>query len=90
MIILLKTHYQQIVANRVMRSALIPLRKHLRAALNGQKDTIGYNLAALQYIQRRNEADRSPHFYDQEVPDEERVRARIMEGRKRKRIEIKT
>jgi U3 small nucleolar RNA-associated protein 12 len=86
---LLKTHHHQIVANRVMRTALIPLRKHLRDALKRQKDTIGYNLAALQYIRRRNEAERTAQFYDEEGLDEEAVRAKIAAGKKRKRVTLK-
>jgi U3 small nucleolar RNA-associated protein 12 len=86
---LLKTHHHQIVANRVMRIALIPLRQHLRDALKRQKDTIGYNLAALQYIRRRNEAERTAQFYEEEGLDEESVRAKIAAGRKRKRVTLK-
>ncbi|RDB22656.1 putative WD repeat-containing protein C3D6.12 [Hypsizygus marmoreus] len=86
---LLKTHHHQIVANRIMRTALIPLRKHLRAALMRQKDIIGYNLAALQYIRRRNESERTAQFYEDEGMDEEKVRAKIAEGKKRKRVDIK-
>ncbi|KAF7983876.1 hypothetical protein HWV62_18218 [Athelia sp. TMB] len=86
---LLKTHHHQIVANRVMRTALIPLRKHLRNALRRQKDTIGYNLAALQHIRRKNDADRVAQFYEEEGMDEEAVRARIAEGKKRKRVTLK-
>lgn len=86
---LLKTHHHQIVANRVMRTALIPLRKHLRDALRRQKDTIGYNLAALNHIRRKNEADRIAQFYEEEGMDEEAVRAKIAEGKKRKRVTLR-
>ncbi|KAK0206513.1 WD40-repeat-containing domain protein [Desarmillaria ectypa] len=86
---LLRTHHHQIVANRIMRTALIPLRKHLRGALRRQKETISYNLAALQYMRRRNDHDRSVQFYEEEGMDEEKVRARIADGRKRKRVAIK-
>lgn len=72
-----------------MRTALIPLRKHLRSALQRQKDVLGYNLAALQYIRRRNDAERIAQFYEEEGMDEEKVRARIQEGKKRKRVNIK-
>jgi len=61
----------------------------LRSALQGQKDVIGYNLAALQYIRRRNDAERTAQFYEEEEMDEEKVRARIAEGRKRKRVTLK-
>lgn len=87
---LMKTHHHQIVANRVMRTALIPLRTHLRTALCRQKGTIGYNLAALQYIRRRNEAERTAQFYEEEGLDEEKIRARIAESKKRKRVYVKT
>ena len=81
-------HHHQIVTNRVMRTTLIPLRKHLRDALRKQKETMGYNLAALQYIQRQNEAQRTAKFYEEESFDEERVKTRIAEGKKRKRVVV--
>ncbi|KAJ6629087.1 WD-repeat-containing protein [Mycena sp. CBHHK59/15] len=87
---LLKTHHHQIVANRIMRTTLIPLRKHLRSALQRQKEVIGYNLAALQYIRRRNDSDRIAQFYEEEGMNEEKVRAKIAEGKKRKRVTLKT
>ncbi|KAK7061634.1 WD-repeat-containing protein [Favolaschia claudopus] len=87
---LLKTHHHQIVTNRIMRTALIPLRKHLRSALLRQKEIIGYNLAALQYIRRRNESERVAEFYEEEGMDEEKVRAKIAEGKKRKRVTLKS
>ncbi|KAF8974206.1 WD40 repeat-like protein [Flammula alnicola] len=86
---LLKTHHHQIVANRIMRTTLIPLRKHLRSTLQRQKDMIGYNLAALQFIRRKNDAERTAQFYEEEGMDEEKVKARIAEGKKRKRVNLK-
>ncbi|KAG2118849.1 WD-repeat-containing protein [Suillus discolor] len=86
---LLKIHHHQIVANRVMRTALIPLRVHLRRSLRREKDTIGYNLVALQHLRRRTEAERTAQFYEEEDFDEEKVRAKIAEGKKRKRVSIK-
>lgn len=71
-----------------MRTALIPLRKHLRDGLKRQKETIGYNLAALQYIRRRNDADRTAQFYEEEGLNEEAIRTRIAEGKKRKRVTL--
>lgn len=86
---LLKIHHHQIVANRVMRTALIPLRVHLRKSLRREKDAIGYNLVALQHLRRRTEAERTAQFYEEEDFDEEKVRAKIAEGKKRKRVSIK-
>ena len=87
---LLKTHHHQIVANRVMRTALIPLRRNLREGLRRQKDTIGYNLAALRFIQRQTDAKRTAEFYEEEEDiTEDKVREKIAEGKKRKRVSIK-
>lgn len=88
MFFLLKTHHHQVVANRVMRSVLVDLRVHLREALQRQKQEIGYNLAALQFVRQRHEAERISHFLEQENMDEEKVRARLAEGKKRKRVAI--
>lgn len=86
---LLKTHHHQIVANRIMRTTLIPLRKHLRLALQKQKDVISYNLAALHFIRRKNDSERTAQFYEEENMDEEKVKAKIAEGKKRKRVNLK-
>ncbi|KAH8106121.1 WD-repeat-containing protein [Cristinia sonorae] len=85
---LLKTHHHQVVANRVMRTALIPLRKHLRESLRKQKDTLSYNLAALRYIKRQSDAQRIAEFFEEEL-DEEAVKERIADSKKRKRVSIK-
>ncbi|KAK7695479.1 hypothetical protein QCA50_000115 [Cerrena zonata] len=85
---LLKTHHHQVVANRVMRTSLIPLRKHLRDGLRKQKDTISYNLAALRYIKRQSDAQLTAEFYEEEM-DEEKVKERIADSKKRKRVNIK-
>jgi len=72
-----------------MRTTLIPLRKHLRSALQAQKDVIGYNLVALQFIRRKNDSERVAQFYEEDGMDEEKVKARIAEGKKRKRVNLK-
>lgn len=71
-----------------MRTALIPLRKHLRAALKRQKSIISYNMAALQHMRRLNDAERNVRFFEEEDMDEEKIRARIAEGKKRKRVAL--
>lgn len=72
-----------------MRVVLVDLRTHLRNALRREKEEIGYNLAAMQYIRQQHEAERVAQFYEQENLDEDKVRARLAEGKKRKRISIK-
>jgi U3 small nucleolar RNA-associated protein 12 len=70
-----------------MRTTFIPLRTHLRAALHRQKSTINYNLAALQFIRRQSDARRTAQFYEEGL-DEQKVLAKITEGKKRKRVHI--
>jgi len=84
----LKLHHHQIVANRTMRTVLIPLRTHLRDALKRQKEYIGYNLAALRYIRRQDEASRTAEMYEEGL-DEEAIKDRIAGARKRKRVSIR-
>jgi len=86
---LLRTHHHQIVANRIMRTTLVPLRRHLRSVLQREKEVIGYNLAALQFIRRKTDSERTAQFYEEDM-DEIKVKARITEeGKKRKRVNLK-
>lgn len=47
---MLKTHHNQIVASKTMRSMLDAIRGTLRRVLQQQKDEMGFNLAALTFI----------------------------------------
>lgn len=47
---ILKTHHTQIVSSKMMKPMLDSIRSHLRRVLDRQKDEMGYNLAALQFI----------------------------------------
>ncbi len=87
---LLKTHHHQIVSNRIMRTTLVALRESVRAALSRQKQTLGYNIAALRFIQRGYEADRTAGLFESEGMDEALVKERIAEGqKKRKRLSVR-
>lgn len=89
LLFLLRTHHAQIVSNNVMRPTIISLRTYLRSALRRQKETVGYNLAALKFIQRQVESEKTAEFWESEGMDEDKVRARIEEGqKKRKRVII--
>ncbi|SCV71583.1 BQ2448_3171 [Microbotryum intermedium] len=91
---LLRTHHSQIVATRALRETMMSLRAHLRAALNRQKDMIGYNLAALKYLQRQHDANKTADFFEKDVEgvlDEEKVREKIEMGlKKRKRATLRS
>lgn len=87
---LMRTHHTQIVANRVMRTTLVHLRSHVKDVLGKQKTQIGFNLAALRYLQQQHIARRTTELFDKpEVSldelDEASVRQRIEEQAKRKR-----
>lgn len=72
-----------------MRPTIISLRTYLKSALRRQRETVGYNLAALKFIQRQVEGEKTAEFWESENMDEEKVRARIAEGRpKRKRVVV--
>ncbi|CAG8442083.1 2687_t:CDS:10 [Ambispora gerdemannii] len=87
---LLRVHHDQIVANRIMRPMLDSIRTHLRAALKRQKDTLGYNLAAMKYIKRDWEANATAEFFmdDNNVEGLENVNA--SSAKKRKFINLTT
>ena len=84
---LLRTHHNQIVANRVMRPTLLDLKSHLRQALARQKATIGFNLAALKFIKAQHVAQKTSEIYEREGldVDEDTVKAKIEANAARKR-----
>ncbi|CAG8512706.1 7541_t:CDS:10 [Ambispora leptoticha] len=81
---LLRVHHDQIVANRIMRPMLDSIRMHLRAALKRQKDTLGYNLAAMKHIRRNWEANAIAEFYmdDNNVEGSENIDTNSAKKRK--------
>ncbi|TKY84971.1 hypothetical protein EX895_006051 [Sporisorium graminicola] len=84
---LLRTHHNQIVANRIMRPTLLDLKTHLRRALARQKQTIGFNLAALKFIKAQHVAQKTTEIYERQGlnVDEDTVRAKIEANAARKR-----
>lgn len=48
-----------------MRPMLDSIRHHLRSCLQRQKNLMGYNKAALQYLKRDWEARNTAEFFDQ-------------------------
>ena len=84
---LLRTHHNQIVANRIMRPTLLDLRTHLRQALARQKTTVGFNLAALKFLKAQHVAQKTAEIYQAQGfdLDDEAVRAQIEAKAARKR-----
>ncbi|KAF2707495.1 WD40 repeat-like protein [Pleomassaria siparia CBS 279.74] len=50
---MLKTHQKQIVSSRELKTGLEDMRSKLRRALNGTKDLIGFNVAAVRFVTDR-------------------------------------
>lgn len=84
---LLRTHHNQIVSNRIMRPTLIDLKAHLYAALERQKETIGFNLAALKFIKSQHTANKTAEIYERDGIDldDHAVQAKINDKAPRKR-----
>ncbi|MCO5565596.1 hypothetical protein L7F22_019270 [Adiantum nelumboides] len=84
---LLRNYHGQIVSNRIMRTTLQSLRRHLRSSLQRQKMTIGYNLAGLQFVKSRLIEKRTDDMYmrDGFDLDEETVKQRLEQNVARKR-----
>ena len=51
-VLLLRLHHAQLVATPSARPMLVRLRRRLRGGVQGLKDVLGFNLAALQHLQR--------------------------------------
>lgn len=47
---ILKTHFHQLSSTRTCRPILNEISQYLRSSLLDAKNTIGYNLAALEFI----------------------------------------
>ncbi|RCH87615.1 hypothetical protein CU097_004334 [Rhizopus azygosporus] len=62
---IVKAHHNQIVANRMMRPMLDSIRFHLRTQLQRQKDIMGYNRAALTYLQQDWKSRNTAEFIDE-------------------------
>jgi len=50
--LLLRLHHAQLTATPSARQTLVGLHKKMRAAVQGLKDTLGFNIAALRFLQR--------------------------------------
>jgi len=50
---MLKTHQRQIVASRELKKTLEGMRAHLRHTLGDMKGVMGFNVAALRFIEYR-------------------------------------
>jgi U3 small nucleolar RNA-associated protein 12 len=68
---MLKTHHRQIVASKMMRPMLDSIRSSLRRVLKRQKDEMGFNLSALQFVGQQIKAHGTKDYIDEEVWEEQ-------------------
>ncbi|CAI7677603.1 hypothetical protein N7533_006619 [Penicillium manginii] len=63
---MLKTHHRQIVSSKIMRPMLDSIRAALRRVLSRQKDEMGFNLSALQFIGNQIREHNTKDYIDEE------------------------
>ncbi|KAJ4382695.1 beta transducin [Didymella sp. IMI 355093] len=68
---MLKTHQKQIVASRELKTVLEDMRSDLRRGLSGNKDLIGFNVAALRFVGERVDEQKIVRLEDVEKMEEE-------------------
>ena len=68
---MLKTHQKQIVASRELKTVLESMKSDLRGSLSGNKDLIGFNIAALRFVGERVDERRVVRLEDVERIEEE-------------------
>ena len=85
---MLKTHHRQIVASKTMRPMLDGIRVGLRRELQGQKDRMGFNLAALGFVGKRVRERGVSEYVDEEVWEEEEKKKGMGGGRKRAFVHV--
>lgn len=70
---MLKTHHRQIVSSRFMRPMLDRIRLTLREVLAKQKDEMGFNLAAFQFIGTQIREQSSKNYIDVDTWEDKQI-----------------
>ncbi|GKZ79058.1 hypothetical protein AnigIFM56816_002929 [Aspergillus niger] len=68
---ILKTHHRQIVASKMMRPMLDGIRATLREVLARQKDEMGFNLSALQFVAQQIQEQSTKDYIDEAAYEEQ-------------------
>jgi U3 small nucleolar RNA-associated protein 12 len=83
---ILKTHHRQIVASKMMRPMLDSIRVSLRRVLARQKDEMGFNLSALQFIGNQIREHGTTDYVDEETWEEQQTHKGT--GKKRQFVSV--
>lgn len=81
---IVKTHHRQIVASKMMRPMLDSIRANLRRVLERQKDEMGYNLAALQFIGGQVHDKSKSDYIDEDLLDQGQQQQQQQSGGKKR------
>ncbi|PSN63464.1 WD40 repeat-like protein [Corynespora cassiicola Philippines] len=73
---MLKTHQKQIVASKELKTVLEDMRSDLRKTLGGNKDLIGFNVAAVRFVGERVDEAGIVRLEDVERVEEEGKKSR--------------
>ncbi|PYI28210.1 WD domain protein [Aspergillus indologenus CBS 114.80] len=83
---ILKTHHRQIVASKMMRPMLDGIRASLRRVLARQKDEMGFNMSALQFVGQQIKESSTKDYIDEAAYEETEGMAGT--GKKRQFVSI--
>ncbi|KAJ5115245.1 hypothetical protein NUU61_001004 [Penicillium alfredii] len=83
---MLKTHHRQIVSSKIMRPMLDSIRASLRRVLARQKDEMGFNLSALQFIGNQVREQSTTDYVDEETWEEQQTQKGT--GKKRQFVSV--
>ena len=68
---MLKTHHRQIISSKTMRPMLDGIRASLRRVLSRQKDEMGFNLAAIDFIGNQVKERSVSDYVDEDIWEEQ-------------------
>lgn len=83
---ILKTHHRQIIASKMMRPMLDSIRASLRRVLSRQKDEMGFNLAALEFIGHQVKERSTSDYVDEDLWEQQQQQK--ASGKKRHFVSI--
>lgn len=84
---MLKTHHRQIISSKMMRPMLDGIRTSLRRVLSRQKDEMGFNLAALEFIGQQIQERSTADYVDEDLWEEQQKKKKSS-GKKRHFVNI--
>ena len=76
-VLLLKLHHGQLSATPACRGLLVDLQRRLRGRIQGLKNVMGFNLAAVRHLQRRAREQHAAEPSDAILPAKRKLAAAL-------------